>query len=162
MYSFPLALWKAFQKDLEASGLRLNDLADACNTPYHVVARWFRLIAPDDDLRPETPPPAHKFILAEKAMGQYGAWQVGCEYLGGFFTLHPHVDPKDDLSVFVRLEKLHETTVNLSERLRLAWADQKITRVELNGIVLAATKNQAADQEIVEWAREMLKLGEKE
>ena len=161
MYSFPLALWKAFQKDLEASGLSREELADACGVEYHVAARWLRLIAPDGDLRPETPPPIHKFVLAEKAMGQHRAWQIASRELGGFFTLHPHVDPQDDLNVFERLEKLHETTINLSKTLRSSWTDKKIAHKELNAIVLAATKNQAAAQEIVAWAQDMLEVGEK-
>ncbi len=161
MYSFPLALWKAFQKDLEASDLRPNDVADACNVPYHVATRWFRLIAPDDELRPETPPPIHKFILAEKAMGQYRALQIACEELGGFFTLHPQVDLKDKLSLFKQVENLHRTTIKLSEAFLDAIADNEMTPEELDKIIQTATDNMAADEQMIECARKMLEKGEK-
>lgn len=161
MYSFPLALWKAFQEDFEASGLSRDDLAEICGVEYYVAARWLRLIAPDDELRPETPPPANKFIQAIKAMGQYRAWQVGCEELGGFFTLHPQVNFKDNLSLFEQVATLYRTTVNLDKAFRDAIADGKMTSKELNTIIRTATENMAADQRIVECARKMLKNGEK-
>lgn len=161
-YFFPLSLWKAFQKDFESSDLSRDDLAEICGVEYYIAARWLRLIAPDGELRPETPAPADKLVLAVKAMKQYRTWQLACGELGGFFTLHPQVDPQNELGVFEQLEQLHETTNKLSETLRLAWSDRKIVRSELNAIILAATKNQAADQRIVEWASEMLAMGEKE
>ncbi|MEE9356470.1 MAG: hypothetical protein V3U75_12845 [Methylococcaceae bacterium] len=159
--SFPLSLWKAFQKDLEASGLYRDNLADICGVEYHTIARWFRLVAPDDDLKPETPIPIDKFVLAVKAMKQYRALQIACNELGGFFTLHPHVDPQDELSAFEELDNLHSAMTALSETLRNAWSDKKITRKELPGITRMAIDAQARAQEIVEWAQEMADLGER-
>jgi len=157
--SFPLSLWKAFQKDFEASGLSRDELADICGVEYHVASRWLRLIAPDDDLKPETPIPTHKFILAVKAMQQHKALQVVCSELGGFFTLHPDVDPQDELSAFEELEKLHESAAKLSESFRTSWADKKITNGELSGIIRGVMEIQAKAEEMKEWAQAMAGLG---
>lgn len=161
MFLFPLSLWKAFQKDLEASGLSRDDLADICSVPYHVAARWFRLVAPEGELRPETPPPAEKFILAIEAMKQYRAWQIACERLGGFFTPHPKIDFQDNLSLFEQVENLHKTTVRLSEIFRAAITDNRVTPAELSGIIQAATESQVANQQMIVCARKMLKSGKK-
>lgn len=85
--------------------------------------------------------------------------ECGALVNGGFFH-HPHIDPCDNLSIFEQLENLYAKTTTLSETLRSAWADKKITPKELNAIVRAATENQAADQKIIEWAQEMMKANQ--
>ncbi len=162
--NFHQALLEAIERWCEGEGRTKGKLADS----IHVDRGQFYSYTNQDHNRPLDEPwhpraliPAITLIKACMAMGDFTPLQELCEMADRFLTKHPQVDPQDDLSVFEQLEKLHETTVNLSEVLRLAWADKKITAAELNGIILAATKNQAADQEIVEWARDMLELGEK-
>jgi len=95
----------------------------------------------------------HKIPSADALMQEYGALMDG-----GFFK-HPPIDPCDSLGIFEQLDNLYAKTTKLSETLRSAYADKKITPQELNAIVLAATENQAADQQIIEWAQEMMRHG---
>lgn len=96
----------------------------------------------------------HKISSAEALMQEYGALMDG-----GFFK-HPVIDPCDSLSIFEQLENLYAKNTKLSETLRSAWVDKKITPQELNAIVRAATANQAAGQKIIEWAQEKMEANQ--
>lgn len=163
--NFHQALLEAIEKYCEDEGHTKGKLADL----IHVDRGQFYSYTNQDHDRPLDEPwhpraliPAITLIKVCMAMDDFTSLQELCELADRFLAKHPKVDPKDALSVFKQLEQLHETTVKLSETLRSAWSDNRITRAELNAIVLAATKNQAACQEIIEWAMEMRKLGEKD
>lgn len=164
MTQYPYHFYEMLINDVHAwrqedSANTIALLAEEVGVRPNVAYNWFEWNEDGDSVK--TPIPVVKLVDVCNYIGRHNALQVLCEAAGRFLCQAPHVDPQDELGVFARLERLHETTVSLSERLRLAWADQKITHAELNGIVLAATKNQAAGQEIVVWARDMLELGER-
>lgn len=135
-------------------------LADGIGKSYKTTWNYFN--PNEDGDAPITIPPISMVGEICNFTGNYELSRFVCNDCNGFFTLHPHVDPQDELSAFKQVENHYKTSVRLSETFLAAIADGKITSKELNKITQMATAHQAVSQEMIEWSQAKAEMGKRE